>query len=493
MKAVIIGAGVAGLATAIRLRVLGLEVRVYEANPYPGGKLTAFTQGGFRFDAGPSLFTMPQLVDELFTLAGKKPTDYFTYQKLQTITNYFFDDGTTLTAFADRKQFLEELKQKLSIDPTQVDNYLNRSQEIYDTVSSIFLENSLHRWKTWLTKKVINALTKIYRFGIFDTIDSFNKKLLAHPKLIQLFNRYATYNGSNPSKAPGILTSIPHLEFNLGSYFPQGGMHSITQSLYQLALDIGVAFHFHTPVDEIKLEGNCAVGVRVGETVVKADFIISNMDVYYTYKKLMPSAQAPHKTLSQERSSSALIFYWGISQPFSQLDLHNIFFSSDYEKEFKVLFEQQSITDDPTVYINITSKLNPTDAPTQMENWFVMVNAPSSSGQDWDRLIEGCKQNILRKLSRLLKTDVESLIVSESILDPRSIELKTSSYKGSLYGTSSNSKFAAFMRHPNHKKHFQNLFFCGGSVHPGGGIPLCLQSAKITSLWVAEQLTKKNV
>ncbi len=493
LKAIVIGAGIAGLATAIRLKALGLEVEVYEANSYPGGKLTAFTQNGFRFDAGPSLFTMPHLVDELFTLAGKNPTDYFTYQKLEIITNYFFEDGTTITAFADRNKFLNELKNKLSIDPTSVDEYLSRSQEIYNTVSTIFLENSLHRLKTWLTKKVVKALGKIHRFGLFDSIDSFNKRLLIHPKLIQLFNRYATYNGSNPYKAPGILTSIPHLEFNLGSYFPEGGMHSLTQSLFQLALDLGVTFRFNTFVDEIIVKDTKATGVRVGETVVKADFIISNMDVYFTYKKLMPSAKAPHKTLAQERSSSALIFYWGIAQPFQQLDLHNIFFSSDYEKEFKILFEQKSIADDPTVYLNITSKLNPTDAPEYMENWFVMVNAPSNSGQDWDKLILDCRKNILQKLSRILKTNVESLIVSESILDPRSIELKTSSYQGSLYGTSSNSKFAAFMRHPNHKNQFQNLFFCGGSVHPGGGIPLCLQSAKIVSLWIEEQLIRKNV
>jgi phytoene desaturase len=493
MKAVIVGAGIGGLAAAIRLRALKLDVEVYESNPYPGGKLTAFTKDGFRFDAGPSLFTMPHLVDELFTLAGKKPRDYFVYQKLESITNYFFEDGTTITAFADRQRFLDELKSKLAIDPTCVDQYLSRSQEIYNTVSNIFLENSLHRWKTWWTKKVAKALTRIYRFGIFDSIDSFNKKLLNHPKLIQLFNRYATYNGSNPYKAPGILSSIPHLEFNLGSYFPQGGMHSITQSLYQLALDMGVSFNFNSSVDEIMLQDNRAIGVRLGNHIIKADFVVSNMDVYFTYKKLLPSAKAPLKTLSQERSSSALIFYWGIAQSFQQLDLHNIFFSSDYQKEFKVLFEQKSIADDPTVYLNITSKLNPTDAPAHMENWFIMVNAPSNSGQDWDRLILACRKKVIEKLSRILKADVGSLIVSEHILDPRSIELKTSSYQGSLYGTSSNSKFAAFMRHPNHKKQFQNLFFCGGSVHPGGGIPLCLQSAKIISLWIEEQLTGKIV
>jgi phytoene dehydrogenase-like protein len=217
------------------------------------------------------------------------------------------------------------------------------------------------------------------------------------------------------------------------------------------------------------------------------------MDVFFAYGNLMPSAKKPQKILAQERSSSALIFYWGISKSFAELDVHNIFFSADYEQEFSELFDHHTISDDPTVYINISSKLNVADAPTGNENWFVMINAPSSKGQDWDQLIKRTRKNVLLKLNRLLKTDIESFIVSENILDPRSIEKKTYSHQGSLYGTSSNSQFSAFMRHANRSSQFENLFFCGGSVHPGGGIPLCLYSAKIVSEWVGEQFSNKIV
>jgi phytoene dehydrogenase-like protein len=187
------------------------------------------------------------------------------------------------------------------------------------------------------------------------------------------------------------------------------------------------------------------------------------------------------KILKQERSSSAVIFYWGIKKEFSQLQLHNIFFSKDYKKEFDDIFIAKKITTDHTIYINITSKVESSQAPSGKENWFVMVNAPTNIGQDWEQIKNDLKRNVLKKLSDILKEDVEGLIEVEQTLDPILIEQQTASYMGSLYGTSSNSKLAAFFRNANFTNAIKGLYFCGGSVHPGGGIPLCLQSAKIVS------------
>ena len=161
--------------------------------------------------------------------------------------------------------------------------------------------------------------------------------------------------------------------------------------------------------------------------------------------------------------------------------MHNIFFSEDYKTEFDAIFNEKTVDKDPTVYINISSKEETTDAPEGHENWFTMINVPSNTGQDWERIIEEARDNIILKLSRILKEDISKLIAFESILDPRTIESNTQSYQGALYGASSNNKFAAFLRHPNFKRTINNLYFCGGSVHPGGGIPLCLLSGKIVS------------
>jgi phytoene dehydrogenase-like protein len=203
------------------------------------------------------------------------------------------------------------------------------------------------------------------------------------------------------------------------------------------------------------------------------------MDVTHTYRKLLPQLPHPDKLLNQPKSSSGVIFYWGVKKAFPELGLHNILFSDDYREEFRVMFEDKKIFNDPTVYINISSKHKPDDAPEGCENWFVLINAPANEGQDWDKLIQDLRQQVIQKVSRILSCDLASLIETEAILDPRSIELKTSSAQGALYGNSSNNKYAAFLRHANFSKTIKELYFVGGSVHPGGGIPLALSSAKI--------------
>ena len=184
------------------------------------------------------------------------------------------------------------------------------------------------------------------------------------------------------------------------------------------------------------------------------------------------------KPKKNERSSSAIIFYWGINGVFNQLQLHNILFSNNYKEEFNAI-KNGGVSDDPTVYINITSKKILSDAPNGKENWFVMINTPHNSGQFTKEYLSIIRKKIIKKINRMLAIDVEKLIAFEEVVDPSVIEKETLSFSGALYGTSSNTKSAAFFRHPNFSKKIQGLYFCGGSVHPGGGIPLALSSAKI--------------
>jgi len=474
----IIGAGVAGLASAIRQAARGYEVHVYEANAYPGGKLSTFQLGEYRFDAGPSLFTMPQYVTELFELAGEKAEEHFQYVKLPVICNYFWEDGTRLTAWAEPDRFAREMQDKLQVPSERVIRLLQRSRAKYELTGRIFLEKSLHKADTWLRGSVARALTRLPAYDLFNSMHEVHERDLGHEKAVQLFNRFATYNGSNPYKAPGLLSIIPHFEHGIGAFFPKGGIHAITQSLYELALRKGVHFHFSQPVEEIQVEGKRATGLRLNGRVFAHDVLISNMDVFYTYRKLLPGLKAPEKTLRQEKSTSALIFYWGIDRNFEELDVHNILFSQDYRKEFDCL-EAGKVAEDATVYIHISNKVEPGDAPAGGENWFVMVNVPPDQGQNWDELIPRIRRQTLDKINRMLKTELEKHIREEDYLDPRRIQKRTSSHLGSLYGTSSNNRMAAFLRHPNFSRKIRNLYFCGGSVHPGGGIPLCLLSAKI--------------
>lgn len=487
-KVIVIGAGVGGMATAIRLRLLGHTVQVFEKNDYPGGKLSHFETKGFRFDAGPSLFTSPQFIEELFVLANEPIASYFAYEKLEVTCNYFYEDGVCIKAYTNKDAFAQELKEKTNESPENIYNYLGHASRAYNRIASIFLRHSLHTLKTIFKAPILQAIVNLKWAYLSKSLNDYNQTAFKSPKLVQLFNRFATYNGSNPYKAPAMLSLIAHLEHNEGAFYPKGGMINITNALYRLALKIGVQFSFGKAVQTILTEAHCVTGVQVENEQHDATIVVSNMDVYFTYKNLLHDLPKAAKVKKQERSSSALIFYWGMNKTFPTLDLHNIFFSGDYKAEFDAIFNTGLPFEDPTIYINITNKVEPgIHAPIGKENWFVMINVPANSGQDWAHLEDFYRQVVIKKINKILGDTVETCIEVSEVLTPVTIESRTASYMGALYGTSSNSKLAAFMRHPNYSKTTSGLYFVGGSVHPGGGIPLCLSSAAIVANLIKEK------
>lgn len=479
-QVIIVGAGIAGLAAAIRLAAAGKQVQVFERAAGPGGKLSDFKLGDYRFDLGPSLFTMPQYVDELFRIAGEDPRAHFNYQRLETVCHYWWPDGTQLAAAADVDQLAENCATAFKVPAERIKTFMQRAEQKYELAGRTFLEKSLHQVDTWLQPSVAKAMFRIPGLDLFRSMHRVHERELGHPKLVQLFDRFATYNGSNPYKAPGLLSMIPHFEHHFGAYLPKGGMVEISQSLYRLGQGLGVSYHFNAEVAEIERTARRVTGVRLSDgSRYSAEQVVCNMDVFLAYDRLLSGAKQPKRTLRQQKSTSAIVFYWGVQRSFPELGLHNIIFSDDYQTEFAEM-EAGRMSDDPTVYINVTSKLEAADAPTACENWFVMVNAPADTGQDWESLKRLTRQRVLDKLAPLGLAPTEKEIVEERILGPTEIERLTGSHQGALYGTSSNNKFAAFLRHPNFSRRIKGLYFLGGSVHPGGGIPLCLLSAKIT-------------
>lgn len=478
-KVVVIGAGLGGLSAAIRLAKTGHEVTVLEKNAYAGGKCTSLQLGTYRFDAGPSLFTLPHLVHELIALAPNPPE--FPVQQMDRSCHYFWNDGTRFTAWFDKQKLANEVEQVFNTSAAPVLSLLEKSREIHEATSSIFLHKSLHRWKTYFSADVLKTLAALPQLGLTRSLNDVNSATLKHPKLVQLFNRYATYNGSDPYKAPGVLLTIPHLEHNIGTFLPAKGMVDITDQLVAVARQLGVTFHFNQEVKSIDIDRGSVRSVSTETAQFPAQFVVSNADVYATYRHLMPKQEAPEKTLRRERSGSALIFYWGIKKRFPQLHLHNIFFSDNYQAEFQWQFDGAPMPKDLTVYVNITSPFCAGDAPSGGENWFVMINAPANGGDGKALDQKRVRALILEKLSGILGENIEALIEEEDYLDPARIEARTASFLGALYGTSSNTRMSAFLRHPNFQQQIKGLYFCGGSVHPGGGIPLVLLSGKIVA------------
>ena len=486
---IVIGSGVGGLATAIRLAKMGMKVTVYEKNCFVGGKVHSRTFSGYRFDMGPSVFTEPHLIDELVQLSDSELS--FSYQGLPESGRYFYEDGTRLIIPSGTEGTLKVLVEDLKEDDYNARKYLLRIEKNYHSLYPVFIETSLHRWSHLLKSNIGKAIRNIPSYGLLTTMNGFSKRFFKHAKTVQLLNRFATYNGSDPYQTPGLLSIIGHLELNIGSFFPEGGMVSITKILEETARSLGVEFVVDSEVQSIETDNGRVKGVWVNGVFEPADIVVSNADVHHTYERLLPHLERPKKILGQEMSSSAVVFYWGIERIFPELGVHNVFFSKDYQTEFQAIFKDKTLSDDPTVYIHISSKVEPLDAPQGCENWFVMVNAPVDNGQDWSMLVEKLRKNVLRKLSNILKVSVEGLIQTEFINDPIKLQQTYNGKGGSIYGNSSNSSAAAFYRHPNFTSKAKGLYFAGVTVHPGGGIPLALNGAKIVERLVKEDFPRE--
>jgi len=496
-EAVVIGAGVAGLAASTRLAVQGWNVTVLEQASEPGGKLREIRLGNYRFDAGPSLFTWPDLVMDLDALVRSNHPDLppFPFQQLDRSAHYFWPNGRQWIAWAD------SAARSGSVDALwgpgtgkRLERYLADSKAAFEATRPLFLESSLHERSTYSWGRLKQVGRHVGRLPLLGRFHRRNSAYGLPDELVQFLDRYATYNGSDPMRAPAMLQVIPHLEHGMGTFFPEGGMVAITHHLRRLAERAGVRFELNTAADAIEHDGQRVTGVRAGGQSFAADLVVSNADIHPTYTRLLRDRVAPASTLERERSTSGLIFYWGVRRSFPSLHLHNLFFSADYAKEFDAIRRLGDPMEDPTVYVHISSKLEAGDAPVGGENWFVLLNVAADPEHMTEQRIAALKAATLQRVDAALREagdlgpdeHVGDYIEVEDRLTPSDIESRTSSWRGALYGTSSNSPAAAFLRHRNRSTDLKGLYFCGGSVHPGGGIPLCLLSGKIVSDLVME-------
>jgi phytoene desaturase len=477
---VVIGAGLGGLAVAISLASKGYSVTILEKNEKAGGKLDEAFLGEFRFDIGPSLLTMKFVLEDLFHMQGKKLENYLTISPIDPICQYFYPSGLRLNAYANIQQMIDELPESLKTEAQSIQKYLAYSKNIYDLTADLFLFDSIQNFKHLLNPKAWKTLLNLKSIDPFRTVHKANQSFFQSAELIQLFDRYATYNGSDPFQAPATLNIIPHVEYTLGSWYVKGGMYRLGEALVKLALESGVTTHYNTPVQEICIENGGVSGIKLGSAeVIKTSVVVSNADVVYTHSNLIKGYPSLSKKWEQkEPSCSGLVFLWAMNQSYPELSHHNIFFSEDYQKEFKQIFQEKKAPVDPTIYLSITSKSDPDHAPIGKENWFILVNMPwlEDGEENSEAEINLIRQAILARLKQAGFANIQEQIIQEKILSPSYLRSRTFSNKGSIYGLSSNHRNAAFYRQDNKSRQIKGLYFAGGSAHPGGGIPLVILS-----------------
>lgn len=490
-KIAVIGGGLAGLAGAIRLARMGYDVELFEKNERLGGKMNELFLGPYRFDTGPSLITMPFIIDELFECAGVRRQDYFDFIPVDPMCRYFFPDGSVFNAYANQSKMKTELEHFSPTEIVSFEKFMLYAKRIYDITTDVFVLNSVHRLSRLLNWRTAKKLLQIRRIDAFRTVHEAVCHFYTDKRLIQIFDRYPTYNGSDPFKAPATLNTIPYVEYGIGGYYIRGGLYRLVEALVHLAQKLGVTIHTSAAVEKILHKNRKIIGIQVNGRKVPAGAILSNIDVIECFNTLISGYERTRDALNTlEPSLSGMLFFWGVRGRYDRLAHHNILFSEDYRREFRHIFDTLEPPDDPTVYIAITCKTDKDPAPTDAENWFVLVNMPYlKEGQDWPKAVDKTRQAVLEKLKKH-GFDIRAKIEYEHVHTPEDLYRLYGSNRGSIYGISSNDRNMAFRRPANRFKKLKGLYFAGGSSHPGGGVPLVLQSGKIAAEWLAENVRR---
>ncbi len=490
-KIVIIGGGLGGLASAVTLAHAGFDVELFEKNDHLGGKLMPVKLGNYHFDFGPNTITMPEVFTTVISQTGENPEDYLDFIPLQAHTRNHFPDGSVFDFTSNQQQMISQLQ---TIDAPAADNYPTFIKEIsrlYKLSERFFFPVTFQSWRDYLSPSLGFA---VFQVRPLESMHHFFQRYFTNPFLVQAFDRYATYIGSSPYQAPATFSMIAYLELVEGVFYTKGGNTRIAEAFAKVARNAGAQLHTNTAVSKIIVEKGKAVGIDLEDgTRITADKVILNGDLLSAFPNLVAEKARPSlsdkKIAAFEPSISAFVITVGLTQKLDMLKHHNVFFSSDYKKEFNDLFDASVYSDEPTVYISNSSHTDPSISPDG-DNLFILVNAPALTKEGHLQIDpESYKERIYDFLLSY-GVDIRSHLAEERVFTPAFIREKFGSFRGALYGPSSNRRKDAFLRPPNASRDIQNLYFVGGSTHPGGGSPMVVLSGMNVSKKIIEQAKK---
>ena len=485
-RVVIIGGGVGGLATAIRLRAAGHAVTLVERNDVVGGKLAVYERDGYVFDIGPSLVTLPHVLDDVFRAAGTSLDEQVDLVRLDPQFAYHWRDddrrgGGTLMVHDDNDATADAFE---AFSPGAGDQWREfdaRGRTIWDIAERTFFAGPMTN-PLDLARRMRSPRDLLGIDGT-RTMWTAARRTFDDPRLHQWVGRYATYSGSSPFHAPATLTCIPHIEARYGCWYPRGGLGALRDAFERVARESGVEIMTGAEVVRICSTPHRVTGVELADgSYVDAPIVVANTDARHLYTDLFPDAGELRRVKKAGRSTSGFVLCLGVRDTTPGITHHNVWFSGDFEQEFRQLAARQ-LADDPTVYGCVSSVTDPTQAPSDDEgggeNWFLLVNTPAGIEID----SEAYRDVVLERLAAH-RVDLRKRLRFAAHLTPADIESRYRSPGGAIYGTSSNGRSAAFAR-PANRGPIDGLYLVGGSSHPGGGLPLVTTSARIVADLIA--------
>lgn len=471
----VIGGGLGGLAAAIRLAHAGHRVVLHEKNDAPGGKMARLAWEGFRWDMGPSLLTMPQVVRELWAEVGRDPDEDIELIPLERTCRYRWTDGTVIdedAAFWARPD---------------VAAYIREARGVHDLSSDAFLRHAPDEMGRVLRADRLPLLRHFPKVADPRPLHRLNTSFFRDAHVLQIFDRFATYNGSSPYRTPSVFRIIPYVQAAFGGHYPRGGMRALAVAMTRLAEDLGVAIHCGSEIRQVRWEGGAHRVIPAdGSASFLADRVVCNMDAVTARDRLFAGLGLPRRRVraAPDPSTSGFILFLAMDRPFPGLDHHNILFSDDYPGEFRQLAEGRP-ADQPTVYIAVGSRTDPSLAPPGKESWFVLVNAPATGGFDWSRGADGYAERVLDRIGAF-GMDARPHILHRRLFTPEDFEARDRAWRGTLYGFASHGLLSSFRRPAVAPPDLPGVYFVGGTTHPGGGVPLVLLGGRIVANKILE-------
>lgn len=479
---VVVGAGVGGLSAAIHLAAAGHDVVVLERLDRAGGKLDERSAEGFRWETGPSLLTLPRVFEELAVVAGRSLHDLVTLRRLDPICRYRFADGTGFDHRADPADAVAAAEGLSPGSGAQWRDFLDHARDVWEVAERTFLAGPMEQ-----PLALLRRMRRPRDLLAIDPLRSLHARAadaFSDPRLVQWADRYATYSGSSPFRAPATLCCIAHLEQSLGAWYVDGGLGRLADALAELAVGAGASLQPGTDVEAVEHRGGRVTGVRLADgTTVEAEAVVANVDALHLYRDLLPHSGRRRRTEWAPRSSSGYVLLLGVEGRTEGLAHHNVSFSADYAAEFDALFERGVPAVDPTVYVCAASVTDPSVAPDGCDSWFVLVNAPAGAGA-----LPAYGDHVLEVMAAR-GWDLSGRIAHRQDIGPAELEHRFRTPGGSIYGTSSNGRAAAFLR-PGNRGPLDGLYLCGGSSHPGGGLPLVAMSGGIAARLCLDDLAR---
>ncbi|KAF1970883.1 phytoene desaturase [Bimuria novae-zelandiae CBS 107.79] len=499
-SAVIVGAGAGGVAAAARLAAAGWDVTVVEKNDFTGGRCSLIKRDGYRFDQGPSLLLLPRLFRETFEDLGTSVEEEGVHLvKCDPNYNIHFHDNVNFKMSTNLPLMKQEIERFEGIDGFE--RYLSFLQESHRHYEQSVIHVLKKNFYSLLSMARPSFLRYLQTLHPFESIYSRASKYFKTERLRRVFTFASMYMGESPFDAPGTYSLLQYTELVEGIWYPIGGFWKVVEALVEVGKRKGVKFRMNTPVSQIVTQGSRATGVKLASgEVIEADKVICNADLVYSYNNLLPKTSYATSLSKKAASCSSISFYWALDKQFPELSAHNIFLAEHYRESFDNIFKKHLIPDEPSFYVNVPSRVDPSAAPEGCDTIVVLVpvghlldhdteshrGTQSGATQDWDAMVAIARKTILRTLEARLNISLSEHILHESVNTPPSWKEAFNLDRGAILGLGHSFWNVLSFRPKTIHPTIDGLYFVGASTHPGTGVPIVLAGAKI----VTEEILK---